>query len=93
MLKLTEQTMEKDDEWEAEMEEALKEAKDILANPQNYPSYKTVDELWAALEKDNEWEAEMEQALKESNDIIANPQNYPSYKTIAELRKALDEED
>ena len=41
-----------DEDWEREMEEALKEAKDILANPQNYPSYKTIAELRKALDAD-----------------------------------------
>ena len=43
-----------DENWEKEMEEALKEAKDIIANPQNYKFYKTVDEMWAAMEQDDD---------------------------------------
>ena len=47
-------TQEDDDEnWEAEMEEARKEVEDIIANPQNYKFYKTVDEMWAAMEQDD----------------------------------------
>ena len=50
---ITEKDNDDDEDWEREMEEALRESNDIIANPQNYPSYKTVDELWAALERDD----------------------------------------
>ena len=41
-----------DEDWEREMEEALRESNDIIANPQNYPSYKTIAELRRALDAD-----------------------------------------
>ena len=36
-----------------EMREALKESEEIAKNPHLYPSYKSVDELMAALEADD----------------------------------------
>ena len=45
-------TQEDDEDWEAEMQEAIRQAEDIIANPQNYPSYKTIAELRKALNED-----------------------------------------
>ena len=45
-------TQEDDEDWEAEMEEALRESNDIVANPHKYPSYKTIEELRRALDED-----------------------------------------
>ncbi len=49
---ITEKEDDDDENWEKEMEEALNQSNDIIANPQNYPSYKTITELRAALDAD-----------------------------------------